>query len=225
MNLLTGIVLLSQGAVNLFGEALGGTGWDVCRAIVQAPDGGFAIAGDAASFGPGGDFLLIKLTPTGAIQWARNYGGSSSDVCFSMILTADSGFALVGRTMSYGAGSADALIVKVSSTGTLEWARTIGGTSYDYGEAITQTADGGYAVTGVTQSAGGGSYDMFAAKLSSVGALEWARTFGGTDEDWGRAIVQTLDGGYAVSGYTFSFAAGGNTDLLLVKLDASGNMS
>jgi len=207
----------------LFAKAYGGTAWDVGRAIVQTPDGGFAVSGEAESFGTAGDFFLLKLNPDGTVQWVRCYGGASSDPCFSMIMTSDNGFAMTGRTSSFGAGSADALVLKISSAGALEWARTYGGTAYDFAWCITQTTDGGYALTGTTQSSGAGGYDIFAIKLSSAGAVEWARTFGGTNEEMGYCIIQTSDGGYAISGYTFSFAAGGNTDLIVIKLDASGN--
>ncbi len=207
----------------LFAKAYGGTGWDVGRAIVQTPDGGFAISGEAESFGLAGDFFLLKLNSDGTVQWVRCYGGASSDPCFSMIKTSDNGFAMTGRTSSFGAGNGDALVLKISSAGALEWARTYGGSAYDFAWCITQTTDGGYALTGTTQSSGAGGYDIFAIKLSSAGAVDWARTFGGTNEEMGYSIIQTSDGGYAISGYTFSFAPGGNTDLIVIKLDASGN--
>ncbi len=181
------------------------------------------MSGEAESFGSAGDFFLLRLGPDGTVQWVGTYGGASSDPCFSMIKTTDNGFAMAGRTTSFGAGSADALVVKLSSAGALEWARTFGGTAYDFAWCITQTTDGGYALTGTTQSSGAGGYDIFAIKISSSGALEWARTFGGTNEEMGYDIIQTSDGGYAISGYTFSFAAGGNTDIIVIKLDASGN--
>ncbi len=214
------ILMMSQ----LFAKAYGGGGWDVARAIAQTADGGFAVSGEAESFGTAGDFFLLKLAPDGSIQWVRCYGGPSSDPCFSMIVTSDGGFVLAGRTMSFGAGSGDALVLKLSSTGALEWARTYGGSGYDFAWCITQTSDGGYALTGTTASSGAGGYDIFAMKISSDGSLGWAKTFGGSNNETGYGIIQTSDGGYALCGYSFSFAPGGNTDLIIIKTDASGNV-
>lgn len=120
----------------------------MARAIVQTPDGGFAVSGEAESFGTAGDFFLLKLNSDGTLQWVRCYGGASSDPCFSMIMTSDNGFAMSGRTSSFGAGSADALVVKLSSAGALEWARTFGGANYDGGWMMIQTSDGGFAAAG-----------------------------------------------------------------------------
>ncbi|MGC8893499.1 MAG: hypothetical protein ACP5QG_01470, partial [candidate division WOR-3 bacterium] len=78
------------------------------------------------------------------------------------------------------------------------FARTFGGTSWDYAHSITQTSDGGYAVAGWTESFGAGSYDFLVLKLTSDGSLSWARTFGGTGTDRAYSITQTSDGGYAV---------------------------
>ncbi len=53
----------------------------------------------------------------------------------------------------------------------------------------------------------------------------WTKTYGGTDDDWARSIIETSDGGYALAGATCSYApANGLADFYLVKTDGSGNM-
>lgn len=52
--------------------------------------------------------------------------------------------------------------------------------------------------------------------------MQWTKTYGGTSEDYARALVQTTEGGYALAGYTQSFGAGGD-EAWQLKTDASGN--
>jgi len=115
-------------------------------------------------------------------------------------------------------------IAKYTAEGNLSWSRTWGGTADDWGYAITQTSDGGYAITGVTYGFGAGNSDMFIAKYTAEGNLSWSRTWGGTSYDEGRAIIQTSDGGYVITGYTYSFGVG-TGDMFIAKYSAEGNLS
>jgi len=117
--------------------------------------------------------------------------------------------------------------VKFSSTGTVEWSRAVGGTSYDVGYSVVETSDGGLAVAGLTYSYGAGSPDypnLFLVKFTSTGSVEWSRAVGGTtSDDYGFSVVQTSDGGLAIAGYTRSFGAG-DWDFFLVKFTAIGTV-
>jgi hypothetical protein len=63
-------------------------------------------------------------------------------------------------------------------------------------------------------------------KLDPSGNRTWAKTFGGSDTEWvgsyNSSVQQTSDGGYVIAGRTHTYG-GGNTDVLLLKLDSSGN--
>ena len=100
------------------------------------------------------------------------------------------------------------------------WNRTYEAASDDYAYGMIQTFDGGYAITGYT---GGTVYaNVFLEKIDRMGNLEWKKTYGGSGADFGQGIVQTSDGGYVIAGYSDSYSLG-DEDILLLKVDSSGN--
>jgi predicted secreted protein len=104
------------------------------------------------------------------------------------------------------------------------WNRTFGGEASDTaaGETV-QAIDGGYAILGDTSSFGAGGSDFWLIKTDADGNMLWNKTYGGTGTETSGDMCLTNDGGYAMSGYTTSFGAGGQ-DFWLVKVDADGNM-
>ncbi|GIW65270.1 MAG: hypothetical protein KatS3mg093_249 [Candidatus Parcubacteria bacterium] len=90
--------------------------------------------------------------------------------------------------------------------------------------SLKQTSDGGYILGGKTQSFGAGYDDMFVVKLDSSGNISWSKTIGGTNNDYINSLQQTSDGGYILGGDTVSYGAG-ISDMFVVKLDSSGNIS
>jgi hypothetical protein len=103
------------------------------------------------------------------------------------------------------------------------FAKTYGGTDLDWASSVQQTSDGGYIVAGYTASFGASSWDIFLIKTDANGNIQWAKTYGGTDEDRAHSVQQTSDGGHIVAGVTFSFGTG-YSDAFLVKTDANGNI-
>ncbi len=97
------------------------------------------------------------------------------------------------------------------------------GADKDKAQSVILTMDGGYALTGGTRSSEDAQSDLLVVRLDGAGNLLWARAFGGNASDWAESIIQTPDGGFMVLGNTLSFGAGG-IDLLLLKIDSSGNL-
>ena len=193
--------------------------------IVQSTDGGYALGGWGWASDGNTDPIIVKLSSTGAVQWARSIGGAALpelDYAYSMVLTSDGGYAILGE-MSTG----DLILAKLTSAPAIQWAVSIGGPGYEACSSpneLIQTLDGGYAISAYTTSYGAGGQDWLVAKLDGSGNLVWARAIGGTGDDQAAGITQTADGGYAVCGGTGSFGAG-SWDLMVVKLDGSGNLS
>ncbi len=157
-------------------------------------------------------------------EWNETYGGVHHDEAFAAIETNDTGYAIAGVTNSFGAGEHDFWLVKINSSGKMEWNMTYGNPYHDQAYSMVETTDGGYAIAGETAHGPTHSnMDFWLVKTDSSGNVQWNKTYGGTDDDHGEAVVQTTDGGYAIAGNTRSFGTG-NFDLWLVKTDSSGNV-
>ncbi len=191
-------------------KTIGGSNDDFGTAIVQTYDKGLAIAGYTNSFGAGGyDFYVVKLDSAGNLLWTKTIGGKNDEQAYSMVESNDNGLVIVGYTLSYGANpgiAKNVYVVKLDSAGNLKWTRTIGGTKGEIGNAIIQTSDKGFAITGSTASYGIGYFsNVYFLKLDSMGNLCHPLI-----SDSGRVGSGGIEGtgGSATSGIdTFYFAA------------------
>jgi hypothetical protein len=218
------LVKTDAGGNMQWNKTYGETGTDRALALVQTGDGGFALAGHTNSFGPGDyDAYLVRIDAGGNMQWNKTYGGTNDEESRSLVQTGDGGYALAGYTGSYGAGDFDFWLVKTDSTGNMQWNKTYGGTDRDFPEAMVRTSDGGYALAGYTHSFGAGDNDAYLVKTDAGGNMQWNKTYGGTNDDWGDSLVQTADGGFALAGATDPFEDG-NYDVFVVKTDPDGNL-
>jgi parallel beta-helix repeat protein len=215
------LVKTNPAGTSQWNKTYGWSNYDIAHSLKRTNDGGYAVAGSTQSSGPGTeDFFLVKTDSSGNAQWNKTYGGAKGDVAHSVVQSIDGGFALAGETQSYGAGAYDFWVIKVNSSGNLEWSKTYGGGGSDIPRFMLQTSDGGYALTGYTYSFGTGGSDFWLAKTDALGTAQWNKTFGGLSSDCAFSAVLTGDGGYALAGYTTSFGAGGY-DFWLVKLTPS----
>jgi hypothetical protein len=191
--------------------------------LVQTSDGGYALAGHSVSFQEeDSDLLLIKTDSYGNMQWNKSYGSSAGESDpQGFIQTLDGGFALASKRFPSGSSYVDAWLIKTDESGNLEWNSIFGGAGMDYPTSLVQLTNGKFVLSGCTDSYGNGGYDFWLIETDNSGNLEWNRTYGTTDMDTTPALVQTLDNGFALAGYSWTdpFA-----DLLLVKTDNQGYM-
>ena len=203
----------------------GGSNSDYATFIQQTSDGGYIVAGYTESFGARArDVWVLKLSSTGNIEWQHAYGGIRNEYAYFIQQTSDGGYIVAGLTFSYGTGSRDGWILKLSTTGDIEWQRSYGGEYPDCATFIQQTSDGGYIAAGFTDPFGAGYNNIWVLRLSSTGDIEWQRTYGGVNHDCARSVQQTSDNGYIVTGHTESFGAG-SFDIWVLKLDSTGYIS
>ena len=232
------VKLNSAGAVQ-WDRLLGGTLSEYGFSVRQAPGGGYILLGSSASSRSGlvtgtnhgqegtHDFWVVKLTGTGAIEWDRLLGGAGWDEGYSVRTTTDGGYVLAGYSDSSGTGDVaganhgidDVWMVKLNGTGTIEWENLLGGSKYDSGNAVRQTADGGYVLVGESYSSASGdvtgtnhgSEDVWLVKVNRTGSIEWNRLLGGSGLDIGTSVLPTPDGAYVLVGHSSSSLSGNVT--------------
>ena len=250
------IVKLNAAGEIIWQKTIGGTAEDWLRCVQQTNDGGYILAGYSNSGATGNkteaqfgamDYWIVKIDFLGSIQWQRTLGGTSDDFLYSVQQTVDSGYILGGvseseisgnKTESTCAGTSDYWLIKLNSTGLVEWQNDICGYSAEEFNSIQQTTDGGYILGGGSRSLIGGdkteesnAFDYWIIKINSSGIIEWQNTIGGLADDLLKSIQQTADGGYIVGGYSLSNISGdkteaflGGRDFWVLKLDAVGSI-
>lgn len=207
----------------LWTRTFGGTNYERGSRVIRASDGRYVICGRTASFGAGDhDVYLLFVDPGGDTLGTRTYGGSQTDIGFSVVETADGGFVLGGVTSSSGAGGYDYYLIKTDAQGTVEWERTYGGPGAEWAHDAVQTADGGYILVGSTDTWTHGSSDVYIVKADSSGDTTWTRAYGGVNLDAGNAVRHTPDGGYVVVGFSGDWEAGWG-DIYMLRTDALGD--
>jgi len=214
---------------NSFGDTLwtqtfgGMNNDDGGSSVQQTDDGGYVLTGYTESTGSGNsDVYLIHTDNTGDTLWTKTFGGSSDDRGSSVQQTVDGGYILTGYTESFGLGSGDVWLIRTDSFGDTLWTQTFGGNFTDYGTYVRQATDGGYILTGHTGSFGSGNNDIWLIRTDSSGDTLWTKTFGGLNNEAGTSVQQTADGGYILTGHTYSFGLG-SSDVWLIRTDNSGD--
>jgi hypothetical protein len=191
------------------------------RSVFQKSDGGYVFGGCTQFPGTELYVYLVRTDSFGDTVWTRFYGGDETDYGYSMAMTSDGGYIIAGYTKSFGVDSVDVYVVRTDSSGDTLWTRTYGGIYDERGSSIKQTSDGGFIITGYTNSYGAGGYDVYLIRIDSLGDTLWTRTYGDTLDDYAASVEITSDSCFVITGTTWSF---GPTNLYFIKIDSLGNV-
>ena len=162
--------------------------------------------------------LMAILCPgiNAQTTFQKTYGGTGYDAAYDIQYTLDSGYIIAGETNSFGDASGDIYLIKVNNAGDTIWTRTFGLSGiYDYAISATPTADSGYIICGASAN------KLLVIKINPSGDTLWTKSYGNTGNSDGFTIQQTSDGGYIISGFTYT----ATMDTYLVKIDALGNIT
>ncbi|TAN58007.1 MAG: DUF4347 domain-containing protein [Rhodospirillales bacterium] len=268
--------LNSSGAL-VWAKAMGGTAADQGKDIAVDGSGNVYITGNfdgTADFDPGtgtstltsagiSDIFVLKLNASGALVWAKAMGSTSSDDANAIAVEGSGNVYTIGvfsgtvdfdpgtgtTALTSMGGASDIFIQKLDSTGTLVWAKAMGGTNSDTGTGIALDGSGNVYTTGsfygtvdfdpgtgTTALTSMGGPDIFVQKLDSTGALIWAKAMGGNVIDNGYDIAVDGSGNVYTTGSfygtvdfdpgtgTTALTSAGNTDIFVQKLDSTGSL-
>lgn len=225
-------------------KTYGGQYADVLRSMEQTSDNGYILAGysnspisgDKTESNKGvGDYWIIKINDTGAIEWQSTYGAEGDDQPYVIHQTNDEGYIVGGNSNSKNAlttiggivgNGTDYWVLKLDRDGGVLWSKT-----YDFGKtdiltSLVENKDGSYLIGGYAQSENkrpregivgkamnmvnkekDGINDYIALKIDSKGEETWSKTVGSGGEDILRKLIETRDGGYLMAGTSNSSAS------------------
>jgi hypothetical protein len=197
------LVRMNEFGDTIWTKVIGGYADDLGYSVSETTDGGFIIGGQTQSFGAGAfDIWLIKTNSAGDTTWTKTYGGPDFEYGNGQVKqTMDGGYVIIGSTKSFGAGSNDFWLIKTDSLGNIEWDKTFGGTSSEYGYSVDELESGGFIIAGINNSIG----DMFIVRTDGLGNYYWSINGFSTLTDAAHSIQQTFDGGFIIAGSIYKY--------------------
>jgi len=152
----------------LWTKIYGGPLYDRIYSVKETSDGGYIAAGALnmlyGRYGP--DVCLLRMDSNGDTLWMRTYGGSLSDVGYSVAQTHNGKYVVVGSTHPIDSDYDDVYFLKANEDGDTLWTTRLGGPRMDWGYSVQATTDGGYIIAGWTASWGAGDYDVYLIKTA-----------------------------------------------------------
>lgn len=256
------LLKISKTGEIIWSKTYGGSDDESASRITKTNDGGYLLSGyttsnDGDVSGNEGfqDYWILKVDAAGNKRWDQNFGFSGSDQAYKAFQTTDGGYFITGFfdvSASGGAGNDLQSVscndlergvlhgvgefwgIKLDANGTKQWRRYFGGTNNDRSYDALETADGGFLMTGTSESVDfdkidpKGSYDYWAVRLTSSGDLVWTKSYGGAEIDNSYASIKANDGNYIMVGDSRSSDQDvtdprGNADAWMLKFDDNGN--
>lgn len=251
-------LLKFDAASNLeWSRTYGGSMDDRGQSVIQLSDGGYALTGYAMSSDGDGsnnegfhDNWVVRLDAAGHLLWQQSFGFSGHDHSYDLVETADGGLVFIGfldltaaredgyTGKSEGAtyhGVGEFWCTKLTASGQLDWRFYFGGSNNDRAHAVVASPDGGFVMAGFSESDDFditdpyGSYDFWVVKVDALGRMVWEQNLGGSGIDTAADLVADPNGGYWITGHSFSTdgtisAPLGEADIWVARLGENGEL-
>ena len=205
----------------LWQKAYTAASYSSIEAVMLDTDGGYVFSGNSEVPGISlGKCWIFKTDADGNKVWETL--ATAMGYLFSIIKTPDGGYIATGNRNNLNSQGAyvgsDLIVIKLNAGGSIAWEKAFGGS----GETVLNTPDGGYLVSGIVAD------NLLLFKLDANGQKVWEKTYGGSGREGGGSLTTTADGGYLLAGSSSSsdgdISGGhGSSDVVVFKLDASGN--
>lgn len=201
---------------------------DEAFGLCETYDGGYVVAGytkDRIYDRP--DFVTLKIDRNGQKLWQESLGEKDTEIAYDVIeCSQDKGIMAVGFANNAGDAARAVMLVKYTADGMLEWSETYprrveNMISWDVASAVIETRDHHFVIAGFSKSGEGTNYDMRIFKLDDFGDVVWDTIHGSGAWEEATDIVETFDGGYAVSGFS-KLHSGEYNDFWVMKLSSTG---
>lgn len=219
----------AQGSL-LWERTFGGAGIDVAQGVGVDSQGNLILAGYTNSSGAGeNDVYIVKTDAEGNELWSQVHGGEESDAAMDVLVDSQGNYLVAGASGSFEAENRDVYVLKLSPEGNIFWEELYGHhgdyLSYEWGNAIIETSDGGYLVAGNSNAALGGStgelMNMYLVRIDAQGNLVWEGFAGrGQFYDYGNAVVELPEGDFLVAGT--SKTRSNNNEVYVARINAQG---
>ncbi|PWK27327.1 gliding motility-associated-like protein [Arcicella aurantiaca] len=223
----------------------GGSRDDVVTSVKETSDQGFIVEGYTASTDGdfstnhgGTDIFVIKLSKTGFVEWTKCFGGTLDEKSGEIVVSSEGGYLFTGSAKSFNGdltgqspSDADAWVMKISSTGTIQWQRLFNGPYTDICKAAKQLPDKNYVLVNNTGTVAGTNQreDIFVSIVKPNGNVSSQASYGGSRQEFASCLELTPDGGFVILGKTNSNNGSvtqnqGDFDVWILKMNASASL-
>lgn len=199
--------------------------WTEFRDIVQLADGSLVAVG--ATGDPryeDYDIYVVKLTADGDVVWAETYGTDDEDGAEAVLPDGEGGVYVAGFTLEAEANRTDMICLRIDAQGSELWDVRFGGNRHESAVGIARAAENRIVLAGSTTSGNDDHRDAYLVCIDDGGNEVWSDYYVLPYPQDGSAVAATGDGGVLVTGVTFPDEDSDETDLLLLRVNDSGQM-
>jgi hypothetical protein len=202
--------------------------WYHPSSALQTVDGGYIVTGLLYHQAPAGidhmDAWLVKKDDLGNIVWTKTIQGNTNTwYSYGSIQYTNNGDFIIAGAITETNWSRDIWLVKTNPSGDTLWTKILGTSGKDESVGVLVTSDGGYFLSGQTNSYGAGSYDIWLIKTDALGIMQWNKTYGTSFMETGCVTARTVDGGFILAGQTDLLSNGWDWAIWILRIDSSGD--